>query len=50
MAKKAPANGPKGVDAWTNNGHGLKVKSALSKDEIKALAADVKRSAAKRKK
>lgn len=50
MAKKAPATGPKGVDAWTNNGHGLKVKPALSKEEAKALAAEVKRNGTKRKK
>lgn len=34
---KAPKNGRKGVDAWTNNGMGLKSKPVISKKQAEKI-------------
>lgn len=41
---KAPENGRKGVDRFTNNGYGLKVKPAITKKQAAAIDADAKKS------
>lgn len=34
---KAPRDGRKGIDAWTNNGYGIKAKPAISKKQAEAI-------------
>lgn len=42
MAKSKPT-GKDGIDRWTNNGHGIKAKPAISKEQAKKIDAEVDR-------